>query len=58
MAYASQVSLPVSIFREGNFFVAYSPILDLSTSARTYEKVMERFEEVVNIFFQELLEYY
>ncbi|MCG2686491.1 hypothetical protein L6258_03970 [Candidatus Parcubacteria bacterium] len=52
----SQVSLPVSIFREGGCFVAYSPALDLSTSAMSYEKVRERFGEAVQIFFEEILD--
>jgi len=47
--------LPVSIFKEGKYFVAYTPVLDLSTSGRTYEEARERFHEVVNIFFEELV---
>lgn len=44
--------LPVSIFKEGKYFVAYTPALDLSTSANTYEEVKKRFSEAVNIFFE------
>jgi predicted RNase H-like HicB family nuclease len=51
-----QFSLPVSIFKEGKYFVAYTPILDLSTSGKSYEEVKKRFEEVVKIFFHELIE--
>ena len=50
-----EFNLPVSILREGKKFVAYTPALDLSTSANTYEKVRERFSEIVNIFFEELI---
>lgn len=50
-----EVSLPVSILREGKKFIAYTPALDLSTSANTYEKVRERFNEIVKIFFEELI---
>ncbi len=46
--------LPVSVFKEGKHFIAYPPALDLSTSGKTYEQVMERFDEVVEIFFEEL----
>lgn len=46
--------LPVSIFKEGKYFIAYTPALDLSTSAKTYESVQKRFAEVVNIFFEEI----
>lgn len=50
------ISVPVTIFKEGRKFVAYSPVLDLSTSADSFEKVQKRFGEVVNIFFEELIE--
>lgn len=48
------VRVPVSIIREGQRFVAYSPVLDLSTSGRTRQQVRARFAEVVEIFFEEL----
>jgi len=51
-----EVSLPVSILKEGKYFVAYTPALDLSTSGKTFAEVKERFSEVVQIFFEELLE--
>lgn len=46
--------LPVSIFREDKHFIAHTPVLDLSTSAKNYEEVKKRFHEVVTIFFEEL----
>lgn len=48
--------LPVSIIKEGKKYVAYSPALDLSTSGNSYESVKKRFEEIVDIFFEELVE--
>jgi hypothetical protein len=51
-----QYKLPVSIFREGKTFIAYTPLLDLSTSAKSFEGVKRRFGEVVQIFFDELKE--
>ena len=51
-----QFKLPVSIFKEGKYFIAHSPALDLSTSGRDYEEVKRRFNEVVEIFFQELIQ--
>ena len=51
-----QVSLPVAILKEGKYFIAYSPVLDLSTSAKSFEKVKKRFNEAVDIFFEELIE--
>lgn len=53
--YNFEVSLPVTFLREGKQFVAYSPALDLSTSAATLEAAEKRFDEVVHIFFEELL---
>ena len=51
-----KVSLPVSFLKEGKYFVAYTPVLDLSTSGDSFEKAKRRFGEVVQIFFEELLE--
>ena len=51
-----EVSLPVSITKEDGHFVAYTPALDLSTSADSVEEVKKRFDEVVQIFFEELIE--
>lgn len=48
------ISLPVSILREGNRFIAFTPALDLSTSGRTSDQAKERFDEAVQIFFDEL----
>lgn len=50
------VSLPVSIFREDDAFIAYTPALDLSTSGKSFKVVRKRFDEVVKIFFEELAE--
>lgn len=49
------IKIPVSVFKEGRYFIAYTPALDLSTSATTYEKVQKRFGEAVNIFFEEII---
>lgn len=51
-----QYSLPVSILKEGKYFIAYTPVLDLSTSGKSYEEVKMRFNEVVQIFIEELIE--
>lgn len=50
-----QFKLPVSILREGKRFIAYTPALDLSTSGRSYEEAKKRFEEIVEIFFDEII---
>lgn len=49
-------SLPVSFLKEGKYFVAYTPALDISTSGKTFEEAKKRFGEVVVIFFEELLQ--
>lgn len=36
--------------------MAYSPALDLSTSASTYVKAQSRFSEAAELFFEELAE--
>lgn len=50
------VNIPVIFIKEGKSYIAHSPVLDLSTSANTYEKAQKRFPEVVKIFFEELVE--
>ena len=50
-----EFKIPVSILREGEKYVAYTPALDLSTSGKNYEEAKKRFKEIVNIFFEELI---
>jgi hypothetical protein len=56
MKHNTQFSLPMSILKEGDSFIAYTPALDLSTSADTFEDAQKNFIEAVNIFFEELVE--
>lgn len=49
------LNIPVSILKEGNKFVAYTPVLDLSTSGRSIKSVKKHFSEIAEIFFDELL---
>jgi predicted RNase H-like HicB family nuclease len=51
-----KVNLPVSFLKEGNKFVAYTPVLDISTSGKTFKEAQKRFSELVEIFFEELIE--
>jgi predicted RNase H-like HicB family nuclease len=51
-----KVSLPVIFFREGKYFIARCPILDLAAQGKTYEEAGKRFEYLVDIFFKELEE--
>lgn len=50
-----EIELPISIFKEGAHYVAYTPVLDISTSAKTYNGVRKRFEEIVPLFIEELI---
>jgi predicted RNase H-like HicB family nuclease len=52
MKFKAQV--PVTILKEDKVFIAYSPVLDLSTSGKTFSQVRRRFSEAVQIFFEEL----
>ncbi len=49
------VSVPVSVFREGKHYIAYTPVLDVSASGKDYTQVVKRFHEVVAIFFEEVM---
>ena len=49
-------SLPVSIMKQGRRFIAYTPALDIATSASTERKVRASFSELVIIFMEELHE--
>ena len=50
-----QFSVPVSILKEGDNFIAYSPVLDLSTVGKTFAEAKMMFEEAVKIFFEEIV---
>ena len=52
---ALQFQLPVSFIKEKKRFVAYTPVLDLSTSGKTLGEAKRRFEEASVLFFEEIL---
>lgn len=49
------IKLTVNFIKEGKQIVAYSPSLDLSTVGNTYDQAKKRFEEAVNIFFEDVI---
>lgn len=49
-----RISIPLSIFKEGDTFVAYTPALDVSTCAATLAEAKQRFADLIGIFFEEL----
>lgn len=49
-----EFNLSVTVLREGNRFIAYSPALDLSTSGKTFTQARGRFFEAATLFFEEI----
>ena len=49
-----QLVLPVTFLKEKTRFVAYSPVIDLSTSGKTFKQAKERFAEAAMLFFDEI----
>lgn len=47
------VSLSVSILKQGDCFIAYTPALDISTYGRSLEEAKKNFQELVDVFFAE-----
>ncbi len=47
--------LTVSIIKEGKQYIAYAPALDFSTCGKTEKQAKKRFEEAVDVFFEELV---
>ena len=54
--YSINVNLPVAFIKEANKVVAYTPALDISTVGKNEVEARERFGELVNIFFADLVE--
>ncbi len=48
--------LPVNIMKQGKSFVAYSPVLDISTAGKSVKDVQKKFIDLVNIFIEEITE--
>ena len=48
-----KVGLPIIYYREGKYFIAQCPVLDLVSQGKTYEEAGARFEKLVKIFFEE-----
>lgn len=49
------VNLVLQVFKDGDYYVAYSPELDFSTYAKTKNKVLSRFGERLDIFIEDAL---
>ncbi len=46
----------MTLLQEGESFIAYSPALDISTAGDSLEEAKKRFEEIVKIFFEEIIQ--
>lgn len=48
-----EVPLPVVIAKEGKWFVASCPILDIATQGETEEEVKEMMKDLINDYFND-----
>ena len=48
-----EVPLPVVIAKEGKWFVASCPILDIATQGETEKEVKEMMEDLINEYFKD-----
>ncbi|MBU0765677.1 MAG: hypothetical protein KJ607_12660 [Bacteroidetes bacterium] len=51
-----EINLNVKIFKENDYYIAYSPELQISTQGNTYNEVQKRMKERISIFFEMALE--
>lgn len=49
------LKVPISIFKEAGSFVVFCPVLDVTGVGRTQKQAQRRFQEAVEIFFEETL---
>ena len=48
-----EIPLPIVISKEGKWFVASCPILDIGTQGKTEEEVKKNMEDLVNEYFRD-----
>ena len=53
---ARQMKLTVNFRKEGRQVIAYAPALDISTVGKDEKHARKRFEELVSVFFDDLIE--
>ncbi|MDB5188978.1 MAG: hypothetical protein JWM92_576 [Candidatus Nomurabacteria bacterium] len=49
------MKLPLTIFKEGKQFVAYTPALDIATAGKTEKDARRMFRELVSVFMEEII---
>jgi predicted RNase H-like HicB family nuclease len=50
----TKYNLLINVLKQGKFFVAYCPALDLSTCGKTHKQALKMINEAIQIFFEEL----
>ena len=50
----AHINVTVNILKQGNRYIVYSPVLDLSTSGKTKEEARRRFGEASVLLIEEL----
>ncbi len=53
---AMSYNLPVLIAKQNKRFVAYTPVLDISTSGKTKKDAQKKFKGLVRLFLEEIFE--
>ena len=48
-----QIPLPIVIAKEGKWFVASCPVLDIATQGRTEDEVKDMMEDIINDYFKD-----
>lgn len=48
-----KIPLPVVIAKEGKWFVASCPVLDVATQGKTEEEVKENMKDLINDYFKD-----
>ena len=47
------IQLPVNFYQEGEWVIATSPALEITTQGRDFDEARKNFEELLGIFFEE-----
>ncbi len=48
--------LPINIIKQGKSYVAFCPVLDLSTAGKSSKDAKHKIIEAINIFLEEIVE--
>lgn len=51
-----EAKIPIIVFKDGDYFVAHSPLLELSSQGDSFEEAKKNFVEATEILLEELSE--